>query len=91
MIKAICIKATGKLWKRGYRFYSMQKAVELGICGTVAYGKSRNMIVIIAEGNLMDLKKFVEWCSNGYPSCRIIKLETEEIIPGNYTSFDLIR
>lgn len=90
MKKAICIKATGKLWKRGYRFYSMQKAVELGICGNVAYGKCRNVIVIMAEGNIIDLRKFVEWCSNGYPSCRITKLETKEIIPRNYTSFDII-
>ncbi|MFH1120891.1 MAG: acylphosphatase [Bacteroidota bacterium] len=90
MITSIRINVSGTLWKRGFRFYSMQKAVEYGICGTVAYGESHNEIIIHAEGDETAIEKFLHWCSIGSPSCRIKKIETEPVSLMNYKTFDIL-
>ncbi|MBK6964166.1 MAG: acylphosphatase [Bacteroidales bacterium] len=90
MKKALNIFVSGTLKKTGFRFYCMQKAVELGIKGTVSYTGSKNIIVIIAEGEEKDLKKFLEWCSTGTPSCRVTEIETHEIGLKNYSGFDIV-
>jgi len=90
MKKAISMHIFGTLRKRGFRFYSMQKAVELGIAGTVSYTENRNEIVIHAEGEEDAIEKFKGWCAIGSPSCVIQRIETALASPGNYHSFDII-
>lgn len=91
MKKALIIYVSGTLKKTGFRFYCMQKAVELGIKGTVAYTDSKNTIVIKAEGEEEHLKKFLNWCSTGTPSCKVAEIDSQEIKIENYTSFDIIK
>ncbi|MHC1775331.1 MAG: acylphosphatase [Lentimicrobium sp.] len=91
MRKALNIFVSGTLKKTGFRFYCMQKAVELGITGTVSYTGNRNIIVIFAEGREEELEKFLNWCSVGTPSCRVTEIETHEIDLKHYTSFDIIK
>lgn len=90
MNKALQINISGTLWKRGFRFYSMQKAVEFGICGTVSYGETHHEIIIHAEGEETAMEKFLHWCSIGSPSCRIKRIETKPVGFLNYKTFDII-
>jgi len=90
MKKAVSIHVYGTLRKRGFRFYSMQKAVELGIFGTVSYAENHNEIVIHAEGEEDAIEKFTGWCSLGSPSCVIKRIETAFALPRNYQSFDIL-
>jgi acylphosphatase len=91
MKKALNIFLSGKLKKTGFRFYCMQKAVELGINGTVSYTGNRNIIVIVAEGEEENLKIFSNWCSTGTPSCRVEKIDSREVDLKNYSSFDILK
>lgn len=91
MKKALNIFVSGKLKKTGFRFYCMQKAIELGINGTVSYTDNKNRIVIIAEGKKEELKNFLNWCSTGTPSCRVTEIESFEIGLSDYSSFDIIK
>lgn len=90
MNSAFQIRVSGTLWKRGFRFYSMQKACEYGIFGTVSYGETHNEIIIHAEGNEVAIEKFINWCKVGSPSCRIKNIDTEPIEIKNYTTFDIV-
>jgi acylphosphatase len=91
MKKALNIFVSGTLEKTGFRFYCMQKAVELDIKGTVSYTGSKDTIVIIAEGEEENLKIFLNWCSTGTPSCRVAAIDTHEIGLKNYSSFDIVK
>ena len=90
MTKTIRIHVYGQVWKRGFRFYSMQKAVEYGIRGNVSYGKTHHEIIIHAEGEEQDIEKFLQWCSYGSPSCRVLKIETAQVNFMDFKTYDII-
>ena len=90
MKQAFNIFIRGTLWKRGFRFYSMQKAVELGVAGTVQYGESNNEIIIHAEGVVSQLEAFYNWCTQGSPSYKITDVEKIQVDLKHFNSFDII-
>ncbi|PKP03249.1 MAG: hypothetical protein CVU14_02165 [Bacteroidetes bacterium HGW-Bacteroidetes-9] len=90
MKQALNIFVRGTLWKRGFRFYSMQKAVELGIAGTVQYGDNKNEIIIHAEGVASQLEVFLNWCNLGSPSYKITNVENITVELKYYNSFNII-
>lgn len=88
MNKAVQIVLKGKLYRSGFRFYILQKAVELKIMGFVKYQDNKD-IVVHAEGAQHQLKDFTEWCTKGTLSCKVISSEINEVEVQNCTSFEI--
>lgn len=88
MNKAVQIVLKGKLYRSGFRFYILQKAVELKIMGFVKYQDNKD-IVVHAEGTQHQLKEFTEWCTKGTLSCKVASSEINEALVQNCTSFDI--
>lgn len=88
MNSAIQIVLRGKLYRSGFRFYILQKAVELQIKGFVKYQDNKD-IVVHAEGTQNQLNEFTEWCKRGTLSCKVVNSEINEAVFQNYNSFDI--
>jgi len=80
------ITVKGKVQGVFYRASAKQKAEELNIKGS-AQNQPDGSVLIEAEGDEAQLKKLVEWCSQGPPRSFVIEVNvTEEKIVG-YNSF----
>lgn len=90
MEKAITILLEGNLYRSGFRFFILQKAVELGIKGYVKYENRKNIFVHV-EGEISKIEEFAEWCSKGTLSCKVLKSKIEDTEHQNYSSFDIIK
>lgn len=90
MEKAITIFLEGNLYRTGFRFYILQKAVELGIKGYVKYENRKN-IIVHGEGEFSKIEEFAAWCSKGTLSCKVLASKIEDTEHQNYSSFDIIK
>lgn len=88
MNSAVLIVLRGKFYKSGFRFYILQKAIELQIRGFVKYQDNKD-IVVHAEGTQQQLKEFTEWCTKGTLSCKVVNSDINEAVVENYASFDI--
>lgn len=87
MIKHVNITITGKVQNVGFRFSALDKALELGLFGTVK-NMDRDKIYIEVEGEVEQLKEFLRFCHQGPTGSRIQKVDyesTEEL--KNFTEF----
>ena len=90
MKERLNIQVFGKVQGVWYRASTRNKALELGICGTV-----RNLpdgsVFIEAEGSAEQLQSFLEWCQDGPPHARVDRLEKKTLTLDNYEDFQIIR
>lgn len=89
MEAAVEILVRGMLWKTGYRFFAMQKAVELNIRGNVTY-VTGNSVKIVAEGDESKLAEFIEWCKTSTLTYRIDYFGIAKTDVFGYTDFSII-
>ncbi len=64
MLKTISIIVSGKVQGVWYRKFIQQKAIELGITGTVQ-NQTDGTVLITATGSEANLEKLAEWCGKG--------------------------
>lgn len=90
MLKAKQIQVFGKVQGVYYRQSTRDKAIELGIKGTVQ-NLSDGSVLIHAEGNEEVLQQLIAWCHRGPVMAKVddVKISDSEI--KNYTSFEIIR
>jgi acylphosphatase len=82
------IHITGAVFKTGFRYFLKAKASLLGIIGRVYY-ENETSVGITASGTKENLKSFVECCSLGKQFFRIDRIEVTEILPQEFSSFEV--
>ena len=73
MQQTISIIAKGKVQGVYFRQTSMEKAISLGICGTVRNLPDRN-VKIVATGNKEQLDQLIHWCRQGPSRAEVSEL-----------------
>jgi acylphosphatase len=87
-MKCIKIFVSGQVQHRGFRFFAMQLAYQLGVRGYI-HNKKDGSLYIEAEGEEDQLNNFLEWCKKGPMGCKVEKVVTEDGEIKNFTSFDM--
>jgi acylphosphatase len=88
MQKTVSIVVKGKVQGVFFRKYTKEKALELGLTGTVRNEKDGS-VFIIASGTDQQLQQFVSWCKQGPPRAKVDTVHTEEIRPLNFNNFNI--
>ena len=83
------IQVTGRVQGVGFRWNAARVARNLGIKGFVK-NLPDGSVYIEAEGTGEQLKEYVEWCKRGPGSGYVESVNTEELIPANYTDFRIL-
>jgi acylphosphatase len=86
--KHIKLTLTGKIQRQGLRFYTVKKAYEIGISGSVNW-QSPEVLIIHVEGTQPQLDSFITWISNGPPGVKVDSLLTEELPLRDFQSFEM--
>jgi acylphosphatase len=87
MLKHFNIKIFGQVHNVGFRFGAAETAKELKISGFVK-NEPDGSVYIEAEGEEVNLQKFLEWCKKGPPWSEVEKVEMHEGEAGNYINFE---
>lgn len=76
MEKRVNITVIGKVQKVGFRFATVEKALELGLKGVVK-NYEQDKVAIEVQGDVERLKDFLRWCHKGPEGAKITKVEYE--------------
>ncbi len=79
--KHVTIAITGRVQGVGFRFCTIEKALELGLTGIVK-NYEKNQVHIEVEGPVDKLQPFLKWCHRGPEGSKIDNVEyqsTEEL------------
>jgi acylphosphatase len=77
MRKHINITVFGQVQGVGFRWYCFRTSVKLGLTGWVK-NQPDDTVYIEAEGESDKLEKLVEWCKEGSPLSRVVKVEVSD-------------
>lgn len=72
-----CLTITGRVQGVSFRYYTMEKARELGISGYVK-NKPDGTVYVEAQGETSAMDQFVKWCHQGPSFARVDKVAVEE-------------
>ena len=86
----ISILVTGKVQGVFYRQSTREKALSLGIRGTVE-NRPGGDVLVIATGDRDKLDQLVNWCRQGPPRAEVVDVSVKEIAPQEHTSFSIVR
>ena len=86
MKKHYKIKIIGRVQGVAFRYYTKQKALELGLKGFVS-NESDNSVYIEVEGEEVEIKKFLDWSKTGPDLARVEKMDFLESEIKYYTEF----
>ena len=90
-MKRISIQVNGRVQGVWFRASTQQKALELGLCGTVR-NQPDGSVFIDVEGNEAQLKALQDWCWKGPQFAKVERvLVKEEIEIKGYSGFDVVR
>ena len=90
MNKGIHIEVFGLVQGVGFRYATKNKAIELGVHGTVENTKNWT-VVIECFGKESDLMIFLKWCHSGPSASKVEKLEYNFIDWQDHPSFEIKR
>ena len=76
-MKTFLIVVSGKVQGVYYRQSAKQKALELGISGTVQNLRDGS-VLLIATGATEQLNKLVDWCRQGPPAAKVTGVQVHE-------------
>lgn len=89
-MKCMAIQVYGKVQGVWYRASTRNKALELGLLGTVQ-NQADGSVYIEARGNEKQLQDFIQWCQEGPPHAKVDHLEMNDIEMKAFSSFEVIR
>lgn len=89
-MQTIKIKVEGRVQGVFYRQATKEKAIELGVNGTVM-NCDDDSVEIIATGDQDQLEIFIEWCRLGPPRAMVTNLTTQELPLQEFKNFSIIR
>jgi acylphosphatase len=90
MVQTISIIVKGKVQGVYYRQTTQEKAITLGITGTVRNLPDRN-VKIIATGTKEQLDKLVAWCRQGPSRAEVVSLELKDEPLQEFDDFKIVR
>ncbi|OCL22721.1 hypothetical protein A9G07_06515 [Gilliamella sp. wkB72] len=90
MIKQVKIRVSGRVQGVGFRFFTYQQAVKLGLAGYVK-NLDNGDVELVAKGDDLIISKLIQWIERGGPtSARITGIDVSEQPPKNdLTSFNV--
>ena len=83
---AMQIQVFGRVQGVGFRYYTQQKAIELGLTGFVK-NKSDGSVFIEAEGEETKLNELLMWCHSGPSWAKIQEVKFQEMPTIGYQDF----
>ncbi len=86
MLKHFNIKIIGQVQGIGFRYASRQKALALGITGSVR-NEPDESVSIEAEGEEKSLEKFIQWCQSGPSGAQIREVKVTDDAIKNFRDF----
>lgn len=89
-MQTIKIKVEGRVQGVFFRQSTQEKAMDLGIKGTVK-NCDDDSVEIVATGMKEQLDKLVEWCWDGPPKAKVINVTTQELSLQQFYNFSIIR
>jgi acylphosphatase len=90
MQETIFITVTGKVQGVFYRQSAKEKALALGLTGTVK-NMPNGSVHIMASGTPQQLNQLVAWCKQGPPKAVVEEVQVEKIAPHAFFGFTVIR
>jgi acylphosphatase len=81
---------SGKVQGVFYRKSAKEKAIELGVTGTVKNLYTED-VEIIATGNREQLDSFIDWCKAGPPKAVVAKIQVQELPFQLFENFSIER
>jgi len=88
MKKGAIIRVYGKVQGVGFRYYTQQKARELGITGFVQ-NRPDGSVYIEAEGEEENLDNFIQWCYEGPGWARVTDVKVQKTPVFGYDGFKI--
>lgn len=85
-MKAFLVTVTGRVQGVGFRWFIMDKAQELGICGWVK-NCFDGSVKIYCEGTEEKLEQFLLYCAQGPPYSRVQTMEKNTETPKGSKDF----
>lgn len=86
----VSIRVTGKVQGVFFRASTKEKAIELGVMGTVRNERDGS-VFIEAEGEEEILNQFISWCKIGPPHSVVTEVKIEEAKPKHFHTFEIVR
>jgi len=80
----------GRVQGVGFRYFTLQKARELGIRGWVRNSSSGD-VEVCAEGCEEDMRNFLLHIGSGPTFAMVEEVNVQEVEPGKYQSFSICR
>lgn len=90
MIQTISITVTGKVQGVFFRQSTREKAMELGITGTVT-NQPDGSVLVQATGSREQLDKLVDWCRQGPPRARVERCISAALPLKEFDRFTIVR
>jgi len=89
MKKCYQIKVYGRVQGVNFRYFTVQKASELGLKGWVA-NQEDGSVLIVAEGQEEALEKLAQWAKKGPPLALVTKIEiSQDPYQGEFDDFQI--
>jgi acylphosphatase len=89
MQKTVAITVRGKVQGVWFRRYTLEKAQQLQLKGTVK-NTADGDVFIIATGTEDQLADFVEWCWMGSPKSKVTSVTVEDIQLMRFEGFEVV-
>lgn len=87
-MKRFILIVSGKVQGVWFRKSTEQKATELGLKGFVENHQNGNVYIEI-EGDIESIFHFSNWCKQGPPMAKVVKVTMAEEKLFGYTSFEI--
>jgi len=86
MDKAAIISVFGRVQGVAFRYYTAEKAKQLGLSGIVR-NKANGSVYIEVEGEGTNIENFIHWCKTGPDRARVIKINHQYCDKFGYEGF----
>lgn len=90
MLQTFSITVSGKVQGVYYRQSAKEKALELGLTGTVENLRNGH-VLLVATGTTEQLNKLVDWCKQGPSRARVTDVQVEQETARSFTGFTIQR
>ncbi len=90
MQKTVAITVRGKVQGVWFRKYTVDKALQLQLTGTVR-NTADGDVVIVATGSDDQLADFIEWCWMGSPKSKVTSVTVEDRELMEFDGFEVVK
>ncbi|MBN1251646.1 MAG: acylphosphatase [Bacteroidales bacterium] len=88
MTRSVILNVIGKVQGVGFRFYTLNAALQNNIVGFVKNQKDGS-VYIEAKGESVDIEVFIDWCKFGPQWAKVDFVSVVDANINNYTNFEI--